>query len=79
MASPNEVIDDPQVDANGYMPRVPDHSTARLTSAPVRFDGTASQIRTAAPDVGEHTDEVFMQVGVDGAELSRLRAVGAVG
>ena len=30
MASPSEVVDDPQVEANGYMPKVPDHPTARL-------------------------------------------------
>jgi crotonobetainyl-CoA:carnitine CoA-transferase CaiB-like acyl-CoA transferase len=78
MASPGEVIGDPQVEANGYMPRVPDHATARLTSAPVQFDGIGLEIRSRAPDVGEHTDEVLAQVGLGPAEVSRLREVGAV-
>ena len=79
MSSPNEVIADPQVEANGYMPRVPDHPTARLSSGPMQFDGTGLEIRRRAPDIGEHTDEVFREMGIDAAEIDRLRAAGAVG
>jgi crotonobetainyl-CoA:carnitine CoA-transferase CaiB-like acyl-CoA transferase len=78
MASPLEVLDDPQVVANDYMPRHPDHDRARLTSAPVQFDGVGSQIRTRAPDIGEHTEEVFREVGVDPAEIDQWRAAGAI-
>jgi crotonobetainyl-CoA:carnitine CoA-transferase CaiB-like acyl-CoA transferase len=78
MASPSEVIDDPQVEANGYMPRVPGHPTARLSSAPVQFDGAGLEIRTRAPGVGEHTDEVFRDLGVDPSEIARLRGSGAL-
>jgi len=78
MASPNEVIADPQVDANGYMPRVPGHDTARLSSAPMQFDGTGLEIRRRAPDIGEHTDEVFREVGLDAHQLERLRETGAL-
>ena len=49
IASPIEVIDDPQVRANGYMPRIPDHPTARLSSAPMQFDGSGLEIRRRAP------------------------------
>ena len=41
------------------MPKVPDHPTARLTSAPVQFDGRGLEIHRRAPDIGEHTDEVL--------------------
>jgi crotonobetainyl-CoA:carnitine CoA-transferase CaiB-like acyl-CoA transferase len=78
MASPSEVITDPQVEANGYMPRVPDHPTARLSSAPMQFDGKGLDIRSRAPQVGEHTDEVFAQLGLDDGEIMRLRAAGAL-
>jgi crotonobetainyl-CoA:carnitine CoA-transferase CaiB-like acyl-CoA transferase len=78
MASPAEVISDPQVQANGYMPAVPDHPTARLTSAPVQFDGVGLEIRARAPEIGAHTDEVFREVGLDAAEIARLRDAGAL-
>ncbi len=78
MSSPNEVIADPQVEANGYMPRVPDHPTARLSSAPMQFDGTGLEIRRRAPAIGQHTDEVLREIGVDTVEIDRLRASGAV-
>lgn len=78
MASPAEVIADPQVEANGYMPAVPGHPTARLTSAPVQFDGRGLEIRRRAPEVGEHTDEVLAGVGMGPEEITRLREAGAI-
>jgi formyl-CoA transferase len=78
MASPIEVLDDPQVRANGYMPSHPDHDRARLTSAPVQFDGQGLEIRRRAPGVGEHTDEVLLEAGYDRSEIDSLRGAGAV-
>ncbi len=39
IASPVEVVNDPQVLANGYMAPHPDHAKARLSSSPMQFDG----------------------------------------
>jgi crotonobetainyl-CoA:carnitine CoA-transferase CaiB-like acyl-CoA transferase len=78
IASPVEVINDPQVLANGYMAPHPDHPRARLSSSPMQFDGKGLEIRRAAPKVGEHTDEVFREAGVDTDEIERLHASGAV-
>jgi crotonobetainyl-CoA:carnitine CoA-transferase CaiB-like acyl-CoA transferase len=78
IASPVEVIDDPQVHANGYMARHPDHPRARLSSSPMQFDGRGLEIHRAAPQIGEHTDEVFREAGVADADIERLRAAGAL-
>jgi crotonobetainyl-CoA:carnitine CoA-transferase CaiB-like acyl-CoA transferase len=78
IASPVEVIDDPQVHANGYLVSHPDHPRARLASSPIQFDGEGLRIRRAAPGIGEHTDEVFRGLGMDDAEIARLRGVGAL-
>jgi len=78
IASPTEVIDDPQVLANGYMPHHPNHPKARLSSSPMQFDGHGLEIRRGAPGIGEHTDEVFRELGVDDAELARLHETGAL-
>jgi crotonobetainyl-CoA:carnitine CoA-transferase CaiB-like acyl-CoA transferase len=77
-ASPTEVLEDPQVEANGYMPRHPTHPTARLASNPVQFDERPTEIRRPAPARGEHTDEVLEALGIDAAELARLRGAGAI-
>jgi crotonobetainyl-CoA:carnitine CoA-transferase CaiB-like acyl-CoA transferase len=78
IASPIEVIDDPQVRANGYLAPHPAHEKARLASAPVQFDGHGLEIRRPAPDIGEHTDEVLRSIGMDDDELARLRDEGVL-
>lgn len=77
-ASPLEVLADPQVEANGYLPRHPEHPTARLASAPVQFDETPVEIRRPAPDRGQHTDEVLEELGIDAPARARLRESGAI-
>jgi crotonobetainyl-CoA:carnitine CoA-transferase CaiB-like acyl-CoA transferase len=77
-ATPSEVQSDPQVVANGYLPRHPTHPTARLAASPVQFDETPIAIRRGAPGKGEHTDEVLAALGVDASERGRLRQAGAI-
>jgi crotonobetainyl-CoA:carnitine CoA-transferase CaiB-like acyl-CoA transferase len=77
-ATPTEVQTDPQVVANGYLPRHPDHPTARLAASPVQFDETPIAIRRRAPDKGEHTDEVLESLGFDGETRAKLREAGAI-
>ena len=48
-----------------------------LSSSPMQFDGHGLEIRRGAPEIGEHTDEVFREIGVDDAEIDRLHATGA--
>jgi formyl-CoA transferase len=60
------------------MARHPGHPTARLSSSPMQFDGHGLEIRRAAPGIGEHTDEVFREIGVADDEIARLRASGAL-
>jgi crotonobetainyl-CoA:carnitine CoA-transferase CaiB-like acyl-CoA transferase len=79
LASPLEVIDDPQVIANGYLAPHPTHPTARLACAPMQFDDEQTTIRRAAPGIGEHTDEVLAEAGFSADEIAALRGVGAAG
>ena len=77
-ATPSEVQSDPQVLANGYLPRHPAHPTARLAASPVQFDEEPIQVRRAAPGKGEHTDEVLEALGVAASERAELRRAGAI-
>jgi crotonobetainyl-CoA:carnitine CoA-transferase CaiB-like acyl-CoA transferase len=78
LATPLEVLADPQVAANGYFPAHPVHPRARLAAAPVQFDDTLPEIRRAAPGIGEHTESVLAEFGVSEAEIATLRASGAI-
>ena len=78
LASPLEVIDDPQVVANGYLVPHPGREGARVAAAPMQFDDEITEVRRAAPTLGEHTDEVLGELGLDDDELAALRDEGAI-
>jgi crotonobetainyl-CoA:carnitine CoA-transferase CaiB-like acyl-CoA transferase len=78
MASPLEVIDDPQVVANGYLAQHPTEPRARLATSPMQFDDEMTEIRRAAPALSEHTAEVLAEVGYSAADVDALREAGAI-
>jgi crotonobetainyl-CoA:carnitine CoA-transferase CaiB-like acyl-CoA transferase len=78
IASPTEVIDDPQVHANGYLAPHPAHERARLASSPMQFNCHGLEVARGAPAIGEHTDEVLREIGLEADEIARLRDAGAL-
>jgi len=78
----DRVMDHPQVAARRAIVET-DHPVAgrvRMVAPPVALSETPGSVRTPAPRVGEHTDEVLRErLGVSAAELERLRANGAIG
>jgi crotonobetainyl-CoA:carnitine CoA-transferase CaiB-like acyl-CoA transferase len=70
-----ELIDDPQVVANGYIGEVsvPDGPSYRLPTVPVQFDGRPPA-PTRAPEHGEHTEEVLLELGYDWVRIAELQA-----
>jgi len=77
-----EVVKHPQVAARGTLVEM-DHPRAgkvRMVGAPVRLSETPGSVRSPAPTLGEHTDEVLRDVlGLPAAEISALRSSGAIG
>jgi len=76
----DEVVTDPQVLARGMLGEVkhPTAGTVRTIGCPVRLTATPPQVRTAPPLLGQHTDDVLAELGVDQERLAALRASGAV-
>ena len=74
-----EVHDDPQVVANGYLEAITASSGSEfvLPANPVQFDETPPAVRRA-PDHGEHTDEVLLELGLSYDEIIEHKATGAV-
>lgn len=72
----------PQVEARGMLVEQehPVAGTVRMVGVPVRLSETPGAIRTPAPLLGQHTDEVLRDcLGLDDEEIERLRQAGAIG
>ena len=74
-----ELHDDVQAAANGYLDQVgaADGSSFPLVVNPVQFDEAPTPLRRA-PDVGEHTDEILAEIGLDWDRVVELKVAGAV-
>jgi CoA:oxalate CoA-transferase len=71
-----EAASDPQAIANGYITEFdhPSYGRIRLPGFPVTMSDTPARIHRQAPEFGEHTEEVLMNLlGLDWSELTDLR------
>ena len=77
----SDVIAHPQVQANRLIVESvhPHAGPMRQTRPAARFDLTPAEIGRAAPLLGEHTDEVLVELGIPNTEITSLREAGAVG
>lgn len=71
----DEVLEDPQVAANELIEECehPVVGTMRQPRPAARFDETPSSDRRPAPALGQHTDEVFSELGRSNATIRELR------
>ena len=76
-----ELSHDPQVLANGYIVDVerPDGPPVRMVATPVQLSETPAHIRSLAPELGQHTEEVLLEAGYEWDEIDALRSEGAIG
>jgi crotonobetainyl-CoA:carnitine CoA-transferase CaiB-like acyl-CoA transferase len=75
----DELLVDPQVVANDYIREVTSAggTTFRMVASPLQFDEQPPDL-TRAPDHGEHTDEVLLELGLDMDAILDLKLKGAV-
>lgn len=79
LATPRETLNDPQVEPNGYViANVDDHGeTYRIVAAPVQFNETPPG-PNRAPEHGQHTEEILLELEVDWDQIAHAKDVKAI-
>jgi len=81
MHSTQDVLDDPHVEAMGYLQRVPFPGAPNdvpIIETPFRMSATPGVIHRRAPLLGEHTDEILDEIGYTPGEIERFKDRGVV-
>lgn len=77
----HEVPQDSHAIALGMFPKIqhPDHGSYSTVNIPMRFANSEVRPRGPAPKVGQHTDQILAEFGVEQADIDKLRSAGTVG
>jgi crotonobetainyl-CoA:carnitine CoA-transferase CaiB-like acyl-CoA transferase len=78
--TPLEVVNDPQALANDFFTEV-DHPSGRkikFIASPAKFSGTPASIKATAPEIGQHTEEVLLEMGYSWDDLIALKDKGVI-
>jgi crotonobetainyl-CoA:carnitine CoA-transferase CaiB-like acyl-CoA transferase len=76
-----ELAVDPQVVENGMIVDYehPTYGSLKMVAPAVNLSLTPGAIRTAAPEFGQHTEEVLLESGFTWDDIAQLRDTGAIG
>ena len=76
-----EVHDHVQVEPNGYLPKVTGHDGLefKLVAPPMRFGGQPTTPAGPAPELGQHSEAILLDVGLEWADITRIREAGGLG
>jgi crotonobetainyl-CoA:carnitine CoA-transferase CaiB-like acyl-CoA transferase len=79
LATPREVLNDPQSEPNGYLiSNVDDQGNEyKMVAAPVQFDETPPP-PARAPEHGQHTEEILLELGFDWDDIAKAKDSGAI-
>jgi CoA:oxalate CoA-transferase len=70
-----QVVADDDMWANGYFARVDE---VDVVAVPVAFSDTPGRPPSTAPELGQHTEEVLLELGYTWDDIGRFQAAGAI-
>jgi crotonobetainyl-CoA:carnitine CoA-transferase CaiB-like acyl-CoA transferase len=73
-------VDDPQAIENDFFMEF-DHPTVgpiKLVASPVLFGGERPPIRAMAPTLGQHTEEVLLELGYSWEDITSMKDGGVI-
>ncbi|HTC03941.1 MAG TPA: CaiB/BaiF CoA-transferase family protein [Xanthobacteraceae bacterium] len=75
VAKPGDLFDDPQLNAGGRMLDIafPNGVRAKIPRLPVEIGDHDMALRRQAPAIGEHTNEILAELGLEASEIEALR------
>jgi crotonobetainyl-CoA:carnitine CoA-transferase CaiB-like acyl-CoA transferase len=71
-----QFLEDPHVQARGIVVEAPDEEMGEVPMHDVvpRLSGTPGRLRTPAPAIGQHNDEIYGRIGYPADRIAALRA-----
>ena len=76
-----EVHQHPQIEPNGFLPEVEGHdgNKFRLVAPPAHFNEVPTAPAGPAPEIGQHTEEILLDSGLDWDQIGAYRESGVLG
>ncbi len=75
----DDIANDPQVRASGgVVPFDAELGLGEQVASPVDFLGTPCELARWAPEVGQHTEEILLEIGYDWEEIGALKESGVI-
>jgi crotonobetainyl-CoA:carnitine CoA-transferase CaiB-like acyl-CoA transferase len=80
VASPQEVVNDPQALANNFFVDLhhPVAPNLKVVMTPVKFVQNPAEVRAPAPEIGQHTEEILLEMGYTWEDIARLKATNVI-
>jgi crotonobetainyl-CoA:carnitine CoA-transferase CaiB-like acyl-CoA transferase len=78
--SPLDVVSDPQAWENDFFTEI-DHPIAgrlKLLNSPIKFSKMPTSVKCSAPQLGQHTEEVLLELGYNWDDIAEMKGQNVV-